>query len=452
MKPAHSLHGQTDSCLRHAREQGQALVLGLFLLAAVSLLVFMQFSVGQATTTRDRLATATDAAAYSVAVWRARAMNFDAYSNRAIIANEVAIAQAATMVSYARYIEKLSSNIDKVARYFPYVSAVSKLIEALADYTKVATENTAQAETAARSTYIQALQKSQQIMAKLTGKFVLSSVAGEIARENDRSFFAFTLPDALDGTMGDFTREYSGKDRQRLKEVVLGSLDPYSKRRDDSHLGNGMCIVSGQRRGATELIRRHDTDELERWQAYDTLSMHNGCRETVPLGWGGAEIAVNAHRRLDPLNGMGRPASRSKRDNKLAYKQAADDVWTAQTYFGLASVRDLDYRNRAMMAPNDRFPVDRITVMGWVNDSADVRTADQTRIGAGRLHLSDRRGGGETRPLSSIATAEIYFRRPPKDDGRIEYASLYSPYWQVRLAPTSDAVRSAAAALYLLRD
>ena len=72
----------------------------MFLLVIVAVLTFYQFSTGQVTTARMRLVNATDAAAYSAGLWRARAFNYYAYSNRAIIFNEVAIAQTATLVSY----------------------------------------------------------------------------------------------------------------------------------------------------------------------------------------------------------------------------------------------------------------------------------------------------------------------------------------------------------------
>jgi hypothetical protein len=61
--------------------------------------------------------------------------------------------------------------------------------------------------------------------------------------------------------------------------------------------------------------------------------------------------------------------------------------------------------------------------------------------------------------LTSIATARVFFARPdwaarditagdlPRPDRKHEYASLYNPYWQARLAPTDDAVRAGFYAL-----
>jgi hypothetical protein len=43
----------------------------------------------------------------------------------------------------------------------------------------------------------------------------------------------------------------------------------------------------------------------------------------------------------------------------------------------------------------------------------------------------------------ALATAEVFFR-PPPSSRRIEYASLYSPFWQARLAETTASEREEA--------
>jgi len=43
--------------------------------------------------------------------------------------------------------------------------------------------------------------------------------------------------------------------------------------------------------------------------------------------------------------------------------------------------------------------------------------------------------------MRALAKAEAYFSRPaglfPRGDGKQEYGSLYSPYWQARLVPNT---------------
>jgi hypothetical protein len=454
-----------------ARQQrGQALVFGLCLLLLVSLLLFFQFSAGQVSASKIRIVNATDAAAYSVGLWRARAMNYYAYANRAIIANEVAIAQAATMVSYARFLERFTDNVHDVAQFVPYVGQISEAIRDVAYWTSEVTRYTAQGETAARSLYIQALSASQELMFAATQPAVLSRIAAEVARENDRRFFAFTLPMGLEPSFGDMTTRYEGEDRQRLKAVVLDSLDGFSTSRD-ADIAEIPCLFKLARRGATELIRDHDTGELERWQAYDTLSLHTrrtfscSMRERQALGWGAAEIAQDAKNELDALAASGplvttgdlgpeppdpdaAAASRSKRDNPRAYAKASGEIWVSNQYRGIAAVRSLDFAGNETVRANSRFPVMKVAVVGWIQSADSVGTAAAKGLAAGRVLPIDRFSGRSSAVMGAVSAAEVYFRRPPQAVERTEYASLYSPYWQVRLAPVSPAWRQAAAGYF----
>lgn len=453
---------------RRAHQEGQALVFGLSLLLLVALLLFFQFSSGQVSAAKLRIVNATDAAAYSVGIWRARAMNYYAYSNRAIIANEVAIAQAATMVSYAKYLERLSENVDEVARYIPYVGQVSEAVKEVAYWISQVTQQTAQGETAARSLYIHALAASQELMFAATHPTVLSRIAAEVARENDRRFFAFTMPMSLDAALGDMSVRYQGQERERLKSVVLDSLDGFSTDRD-ADLAEVPCLSKLARRGATELIRDHDTGELERWQAYDTLSLHSrrtfSCRmrERQALGWGAAEVAQDAKNQLDALSALAplidsgdvnahsagtNAPSASKRANPRAYNEASDEVWVSRQYQGIASVRELDFKGNDTVLANSRFPVMKVAVVGWIQSADAVGTASARGLAAGRVMPVDRFSNRASAVMGAVSAAEVYFRRPPQAPDRIEYASLYSPYWQVRLSPVPPAWREAAAGYF----
>jgi hypothetical protein len=67
----------------------------------VVLLGLMLFSSGIVTSEKMQLQNAADAAAYSVSTIEARDLNFTAYTNRAMIANEVAIGQVVGLMSWA---------------------------------------------------------------------------------------------------------------------------------------------------------------------------------------------------------------------------------------------------------------------------------------------------------------------------------------------------------------
>ena len=72
-------------------QSGQSLVLamGLFLVASVT--AFLVFNSGRAVNEKINLVSAADAAAYSGAQIAARQLNFMAYTNRAMMANEVSV-------------------------------------------------------------------------------------------------------------------------------------------------------------------------------------------------------------------------------------------------------------------------------------------------------------------------------------------------------------------------
>ena len=95
------MHAASASHARGARaaQSGQALVIALGLLLAGGALLFVMFSAGQATAAKQRLVDTADAAAWSTGLWRARVMNYHTYSNRAIVAQKAAIAQAVTLLA-----------------------------------------------------------------------------------------------------------------------------------------------------------------------------------------------------------------------------------------------------------------------------------------------------------------------------------------------------------------
>jgi hypothetical protein len=102
------------ACLR--RQRGQALVFGIFLLLAGLAGLYFLFNTGQVSAEKTRLVTTADAVAHGAGVMQARALNFDAYANRALVANEVLVAQMVRLSSWAQYAE---THADNLAWRFP---------------------------------------------------------------------------------------------------------------------------------------------------------------------------------------------------------------------------------------------------------------------------------------------------------------------------------------------
>lgn len=95
------------------RQKGQALILAVVCLLVLCLGLFVVFDTGQAVTKKEQLVNAADAAAYSVGIEQARALNTAAYLNRAEVANQVAIAQIVSLQSYGNYTDSMAGRLSK---------------------------------------------------------------------------------------------------------------------------------------------------------------------------------------------------------------------------------------------------------------------------------------------------------------------------------------------------
>ena len=84
-----------------ARPQGgQAMVFTLLFGAAAGLVTLLLFNSGLLANAKTRLQNAADAGAYSAALLQARDHNFSAYTNRAMVANQVAVVQLVSIKSF----------------------------------------------------------------------------------------------------------------------------------------------------------------------------------------------------------------------------------------------------------------------------------------------------------------------------------------------------------------
>lgn len=99
---AHARRSRRRAVARR-RMGGQASILVVIVAAILVIAALMVYNAGRLVVTRIHLQNAADSAAYSGAVELARAYNFSSYANRAMVANQVAIAQAVGLASWARY-------------------------------------------------------------------------------------------------------------------------------------------------------------------------------------------------------------------------------------------------------------------------------------------------------------------------------------------------------------
>jgi hypothetical protein len=422
-------------------QKGQSLVFLLGFTAALVGAMLLVFNTGQVTADKERLVNAADAAAYSGAIWEARALNFQSYMNRAIVANEVAIAQSVSLRSWVDYVRSSLNNVNTITQFIPYLGAVTRALANASTQLHSASQ-TVLVPAERGISFINTALSGAETTVHFQAVFAARSIAAETLRANNpenrqtRAAIAFLASNAR--AWQSFTSSYTGDDRARLKDVVLRSRDGFTA--DRRHELDAI-VIELQKRGGTELFG------FDTWRGVDTMSLHTpdiffDFDESVPIGFGAAQngpAPVAAARRSD-FGG-------SRRANPLSTRLALGQLNTggrrASGYRGLQATRDISDPQRA----DDRSLAFVVEVERGRNTLA---TSDRALGIEGARLMSG--GNASQRPalhndkFFAISTAQVYFLRPTgRADGRREFPSLYNPYWQVRLAPVARVDRVVAA-------
>ncbi len=115
------------------RQRGQALVFGIVLAMIAVATVVAMYNTGQVATEKTKVVDAADAAAYSGALYVARNLNFMAYTNRAMIANHVAVGHFVSAVSWVRYLENSTDKLEDIGDALFWVPYIGAWIERITD-------------------------------------------------------------------------------------------------------------------------------------------------------------------------------------------------------------------------------------------------------------------------------------------------------------------------------
>lgn len=425
---------------RPRREGGQVLALLLLLLAALLGSLLFVFNSGQIVAAKLRLVGAADAAAYSAAQAQARALNFQAYMNRAVVANEVAIAQWVSLRSWSGYMKQVLDAAGTVGALVPPLAApMQSLAHSWDSIDRGLQRALPPLEAAASAWNVEVLSRAGSV-ADAQGVAVADSLAQQVALENlpelgsDGFGREFSAGNALQWR--NFTATYGriGDGRARLREVVMDSRDGFTRERGWT-LGLPPLLAL-RKRGGTDLIG------YESWRGMDTLALRVaalfGTREQ-PLAWQAAED----RRSVAPGRGV---HGGSYRDNPRSSSYAARAITVRTGYRGLPAYRDVRLTRRQDQ-PSLRYELELHQAAGTIatsdlvlNGAATVLPNEEVKVALPAYHSGR---------VYALSAAQVAFQRPVgRSDRRRELASLFNPYWQARLAPVSRAQRMLAAAAH----
>ena len=396
---------------QRAAQRGQALALLLGFILSLGLAFSLVLVAGQAAFDKLRLTNAADAAALSAATWEARSLNIESTLNRAIIANEAAIAQSVSLRSWSRYVDRLLPNMNQVLRFVPYLGAATQAlqrvwhgIDEVTQPSLRAAERAASAIDAELSATAAAVESTAPVIARSLALEAIaqSDMPARLSRGGEAALNASLL------RWSSLGRRYGGAERGRQADLVLRSADAFTPQRNHRFgLVPAGALARLERRGGTDLL------SFDTWRAVDTQSLHlrrfvffGGWRERVPLGWGAAEAGPASLRN-------GRHGD-SAAVNPAATRAAMIALSRNPGYRGIPALRDI----ASPQLRND--PEHRLTL---------------------RLSAANR---GRSDLFADAAAVARYRRAEPRRDRASERASFFEPYWEARLAPIQALDRLAA--------
>ncbi|MFD2097344.1 pilus assembly protein TadG-related protein [Corallincola platygyrae] len=302
------------------------IVISALFLIALSLASLMVYDSGRVNNERTRLQNTADAAAYSAAVIQARELNFHAYTNRAMIANHVTVAQLVSLSSYLQNNQQIFWTFEGIAdwlRYIPYIGpaidAFFTVAERVFGYLNLGLQRAGDGLIPLQEGAVFALSYAQTLMHAATTGGMFFDVF-EVIDQNDSEASAglagglLTADDirvwlnfvqkyeveraeqaygGSDGSTGPTCLYYNqncddddGVDNERHKErmdefrqVTLASRDQFSTTRNNrfwriNWLPFPLIKLEFRQYGGTEMGRAEGKDApYYSWSAKDTLSM-----------------------------------------------------------------------------------------------------------------------------------------------------------------------------------
>jgi hypothetical protein len=439
--------------------QGAVMLAGLALMAVLASVIFALSRSAVVSTDKARSMAIADASAKSVATWYAQVLNYDAYTNRAIAANEIMMAQAVTMVAWTQYVEELAQNIGTVAALIPALQPVATWVQQVSSATHQLTTSGALVEVPLRSAYTRALQSSQSIMHSSANAFSAQALVNEVVWTGDPRFFGQLITSTNPSTFFNFTKNFTGVDRADFASLLRDTQDSYSRQRGYNQrlylMPTVTCIPRNLDQAFSRLTRRGGTwltADMTDWESADTLSIHTwrrrsrwnptcgGTGEAIPLGWGAAEAGQA------PIDGINEDPA-GVRINPSAWNRARAQAVSIPGYLGLTNHRELtDITQQARRDAVIRVPVLVRLDMGKVAKIKAGRTVFDAKAAATEQSRIAPLGDA----IWSLGVAETYFLRPPdtlRGPSEREFANLFAPFWESRLVPASSIDRTVAIAL-----
>jgi hypothetical protein len=471
---------------------GQAMVFTLVFAAVLGIVVLLLFNSGMLANAKTRVQNAADAGAYSAALLQARDHNFSAYTNRAMVANQVAVAQFVSLKSYLEDATDTHQRMDDFLHSFQASFPDSKPLWDIASNAPIETSGSvitsiANGAVPALDLLIKAMETAQELHHSVT-MLDMMLVADEVVKRNDPDSAVSTGAFQIGNTLiqinnwSKYTQRHAAnddsKEADRFADVVVDtdSLDSFIQNRASiptAAWASGVSYCIGATSSFTFWGFVHGggsflSENKKRWLALDAT--YGGGAWTCTYGFPPFEITIGTPF-TDLLGGSGGglAGSGGGYGEVFGYK---NNPFLSHFYGGglfvfppgpiryglkgpgstLDSGGGLQDYYRDLADPTVNIPKDQSTqenggqvpiTIEVVRQGSTVRTSQKLLPDSNLLKLDDQFKDGSLKTLSS---AHAYFYRPnrddlsrflkngwQRDDNKTEVANLFNPYWQARL-------------------
>jgi len=326
-------------------QRGQSMVFVVLTLAVVLASGLLLFNSGMLATKKMQVQNAADAAAYSIALLEARDLNFMAYTNRALVANEVGIGQMVGLVSWAWYMESVPRFLDFWLRPLMGVPILGAILRVIITGLRILGRVVSNVVPRAADVFAKALGKMSLIYSN--SQYIMHAATAGMSWGVYRDMIQANAPGARPSTYGTlallahqgsfygkYLKRYSQKKTkpdqiagmERLAQVIQDSRDPFLEKRRCGGAFSFMCENASNRNGAhggwsLPLIPRISLNQIH--------SVH------IP-GVGTGRFGVSFRVSLDMSRRGGTELRQVQRGSQRLY------AWSAADASGLV----LDYRFR----------------------------------------------------------------------------------------------------------
>jgi Putative Flp pilus-assembly TadE/G-like len=470
-------------------QYGQVLIWFLAFAASTAVIFAMVFSVGQATAEKQKVVNAADAAAYSGGLTEARALNFASYTNRAIIANEVLLAQMVSLDSWTSYFKEATKNYETEANALSAIPYVGIFFKAFALLMKTmnqivtpiasAIDNVVPATVIGVEAFYKAMYfvTIEPAFTPPVMALAAQNAANNVLRENvatqggrtdtapsptkvvDLEFRNQLEWERIQTKYKKGTSSSGGDGRRNARDLLLASNDEFTGKRSgtdvfffDTLFGNSSACIPFVFKAGSEKIGGTRLVNYERWEAQDTVEWKLNVPAKWDCSWGKGTVAIP--------QGWGRAVVAQQKTSGTIQNTsggAGSLAYSASHNTGnWSGVKDM-YDIKRLASGRPTSDVELSFSVAAVKNKSIVRNNETTNFAnrpmAGVLGSPDLKSGFANDQVASLSEAKVFFSRPKRNaadvtagllvraDNNIEYASFYNPYWQVRLKEASSLTR-----------